>query len=55
MDVAGYTLYAKERIAKIKLLERMASAEDGDTPQKEKPPMNLAEIDAEARKLGIYD
>lgn len=55
MDVAGYSLYAKERIAKIKLLDRMASADDCGTEQKEKPPMNLAEIDAEARKMGIYD
>ncbi len=54
MDVAGYSLYAKERIAKIKLLERMATIEDDAPLEKEKPPMNLAEIDAEARKLGIY-
>lgn len=53
-DVAGYTLYAKEKIAKIKLLERMANPEDGAELAKAKPPVSLAEIDAEARKLGIY-
>lgn len=54
MDVAGYSLYAKERIAKIKLLDRMATIEDGSPVDKEKPPMSLADIDAEAKKLGIY-
>lgn len=53
MDVAGYTLYSKERIAKIKLLERMA--EDGGGEEiVEKPKMDLAEISRQARELGIY-
>jgi len=55
LDVAGYSLSAKERLAKIKLLERMANPEDAEALAKVKPPINLDEIDEEARKLGIYD
>jgi hypothetical protein len=32
----------------------MANPEDGAELAKVKPPVSLAEIDAEARKLGIY-
>lgn len=54
MDVAGYSLYAKERIAKIKLLDRMATPAVVDGQENEKPPINLTEMETEARKLGIY-
>lgn len=52
-DVAGYTLNSQERIAKIKLIQRMAEPETGEVVV-EKPKMDLVEIDRQARELGIY-
>lgn len=53
-DIAGYTMYSQEKAAKIKLLQRMATSGSPDGNVNDKPVMNLAEMDAEARKLGIY-
>lgn len=53
-DIAGYTLNSQERVAKIKLLQRMAEPTANDEVNDNKPVANLAEMEAEARKLGIY-
>lgn len=53
-DIAGYTMYSQEKAAKIKLLEAMAKPGNLDQKGSGKPLMRLEDIDAEARKLGIY-
>lgn len=53
-DIAGYTMYSQEKAAKIKLLEAMAKSGNLDQEGSGKPLMRLEDIDAEARKLGIY-
>lgn len=53
-DIAGYTMYSQEKAAKIKLLEAMAKPGNLDKEGSGKPLMRLEDIDAEARKLGIY-
>lgn len=53
-DIAGYTMYSQEKAAKIKLLEAMAKPGNLDQEGSGKPLMRLEDIDAEARKLGIY-
>lgn len=53
-DIAGYTLNSQERVAKIKLLQRMSEPAANDDVNDNKPVANLAEMEAEARKLGIY-
>lgn len=52
-DIAGYTLNSQERVAKIKLLQRMAESGD-DEGNVEKPAMDLVEINRQAKELGIY-
>lgn len=52
-DIAGYTLNSQERVAKIKLLQRMAEGGD-DERNVEKPAMDLVEINRQAKELGIY-
>ena len=51
-DIAGYTLNSQERVAKIKLLQRMAESDDEGSV--EKPAMDLVEINRQAKELGIY-
>lgn len=53
-DIAGYTMYSQEKAAKIKLLEAMAKPGNLDQEGSGKPLIRLEDIDAEARKLGIY-
>lgn len=52
-DIAGYTLNSQERVAKIKLLQRMAEGDAGEGSV-EKPAMDLVEINRQAKELGIY-
>lgn len=52
-DIAGYTLNSQERVAKIKLLQRMAEGDAGEG-RVEKPAMDLVEINRQAKELGIY-
>lgn len=52
-DIAGYTLNSQERVAKIKLLQRMAESGD-DEGSVEKPAVDLVEINRQAKELGIY-
>lgn len=52
-DIAGYTLNSQERVAKIKLLQRMAES-DACEGSVEKPAMDLVEINRQAKELGIY-
>ena len=52
-DIAGYTLNSQERVAKIKLLQRMAESDAGEGSV-EKPAMDLVEINRQAKELGIY-
>ena len=53
-DIAGYTMYSQEKAAKIKLLEAMAKPGNLDQGGSGKPLIRLEDIDAEARKLGLY-
>lgn len=53
-DIAGYTMYAQEKKAKIKLLQRMAEQGAPEEQDSMRPKADLIEIDKEARKLGIY-
>ena len=52
-DIAGYTLNSQERVAKIKLLQRMTETGEGEETV-EKPALDLSEISRQAKELGIY-
>ena len=53
-DIAGYSMYSKEKAAKIKLLQQMAKPAGSDSGTNEKPKLDLIEMDRQARELGIY-
>lgn len=53
LDLAGYSLNAKEQIARIKSLEKMVNAEIIDSQPTEES-VSIDDIRAEANKLGIY-
>lgn len=54
-DIAGYSMYSQEKAAKIKLLEQMAEQSKMNVNENEKEVVDIAEIDRQARALGIYD
>lgn len=53
LDLAGYSLNAKEQIARIKSLEKMINAEEINSQDIEEA-VSIEDIRAEANKLGIY-
>lgn len=53
LDLAGYSLNAKEQMARINSLEKMVNAEMIDSQSIEEQ-VSLDDIRAEANKLGIY-
>lgn len=53
-DIAGYSMYSQEKAAKIKLLEQMAEQSKMNVNENRKPEIDIAEIDRQARSLGIY-
>lgn len=54
LDLAGYSLNAKEQIARIKSLEKMINAEEINSQDIEEA-VSIEDIRAEANKLGIYE